>query len=132
MRLTITAAVRFDPPSPAKSGHHGQSARTVRWVDVQLEARRTTEWSVVPLPTLPDKFRWPDMTRQPLRPRQLTAGLYLWWFPVEVNVTILANALWSGRRENIRRARPSWSISYYTSVGRNANLIFNFCPTTAA
>jgi alpha-L-fucosidase len=32
-----------------------------RWVGNEGGVGRTTEWSVIPLPTSPDKFRWPDM-----------------------------------------------------------------------
>jgi alpha-L-fucosidase len=33
----------------------------VRWVGNEGGVGRTTEWSVIPLPTSPDKFNWPDM-----------------------------------------------------------------------
>jgi alpha-L-fucosidase len=33
----------------------------VRWVGNEGGVGRTTEWSVIPLPTSPDAFNWPDM-----------------------------------------------------------------------
>ena len=43
----------------------------VRWVGNEGGVGRTTEWSVIPLPTAPDKFNWPDMDgRRSRQPRE--------------------------------------------------------------
>jgi len=41
----------------------------VRWVGNEGGVGRTTEWSVIPLPTSPDEFNWPDMQERDLGSR---------------------------------------------------------------
>ncbi|HUZ06694.1 MAG TPA: discoidin domain-containing protein [Candidatus Paceibacterota bacterium] len=101
----------------------------VRWVGNEGGVGRTTEWSVIPLPMSPDKFRWPDMTSYDLGGRdKLTPGSYLWWYPAEVNVTILANGAWFWAPGKHPRSLSQLFDIYFTSVGRNANLILNLSP----
>ena len=60
---------------------------------------------------------------------KLTPGSYLWWYPAEVNITILANGAGFGRRnKQPRELSRSWWTSYYRSIGRNGNLILNLSP----
>ena len=67
----------------------------VRWVGNESGVGRATEWSVIPLPTAPEEFNWPDMTAGDLGSRgKLKPGSYLWWYPAEVNTTILQNNQW--------------------------------------
>ena len=67
----------------------------VRWVGNEGGVGRTTEWSVIPLPTSPETFNWPDMTGGDLGSRaKLKPGSHLWWYPAEVNTTILGNSQW--------------------------------------
>jgi alpha-L-fucosidase len=101
----------------------------VRWVGTESGYGRTTEWSVIPLPTSPDKFIWPDMQDGDLGSRaRLTAGSHLWWYPAETNVTMLANGQWFWARD--KRPRPVTQLVdiFYSSIGRNANLILNLSP----
>jgi alpha-L-fucosidase len=101
----------------------------VRWVGNEGGVGRTTEWSVIPLPEPPDKFRWPDMTSYDLGSRhKLTPGSYLWWYPAEVNATILANDQWFWAPGKRPRSLAQLFDIYFTSVGRNANLILNLSP----
>ena len=101
----------------------------VRWVGNEGGNGRTTEWSVVPLPTSPDQFRWPDMTAPDLGSRaRLRPGSYLWWFPAEINVTILANGKWFWAPQNHPRSLSELVDIYYRSIGRNGNLILNLSP----
>ncbi len=101
----------------------------VRWVGNEGGVGRTTEWSVVPLPTSPDNFRWPDMTAGNLGSRaKLTPGSYLWWFPAEINVTILANGAWFWAPQKHPRSVSELVDIYYRSIGRNGNLILNLSP----
>jgi alpha-L-fucosidase len=101
----------------------------VRWVGNEGGVGRTTEWSVIPLPAAPDKFYWPDMQAGDLGSRaKLTPGSYLWWYPAEVNVTILANGQWFWAPEKHPRSITQLVDIYYTSIGRNGNLIFNLSP----
>jgi alpha-L-fucosidase len=66
-----------------------------RWVGNESGIGRTTEWSVVPLSSSPDTFRWPDMTAQDIGSlSKLTPSSYLWWFPAETNVPILYGWFW--------------------------------------
>lgn len=100
-----------------------------RWVGNEGGVGRTTEWSVIPLPAPPDQFRWPDMTSWDLGGRdKLTPGTYLWWYPPEINVTILANGSWFWAPGKHPRSLSQLIDIYYTSVGRNGNLILNLSP----
>jgi alpha-L-fucosidase len=101
----------------------------VRWVGNERGVGRTTEWSVVTLPTSPDKFNWPDMTGGDLGGRaRLTPGSHLWWFPAEVNTTILQNSQWFWARNKRPHTVTQLVDIFYTSVGRNGNLILNLSP----
>ena len=103
----------------------------VRWVGNEGGVGRTTEWSVVPLPMSPEECRWPDLQDWNLGGRdKLTPGSYLWWYPAEVNVTILANGQWFwGSKKQPRNVSQLLDI-YYSSIGRNGNLILNLSPDT--
>ena len=100
-----------------------------RWVGNESGIGRTTEWSVVPLPTSPDTFQWPDMTAQDIGSlSKLTPGSYLWWYPAEVNEPILYGWFWHPKK-HVRSAADLIDI-YYTSVGRNGNMLLNLSPDT--
>jgi alpha-L-fucosidase len=101
----------------------------VRWVGNESGVGRTTEWSVAPLPTSPDRFNWPDMEGADLGSRpKLKPGSYLWWYPTEVNEPILYGWFWEARKP-VRTAAQLIDI-YYTSVGRNGNMLLNLSPDT--
>ncbi len=101
----------------------------VRWVGNESGVGRTTEWSVIPLPTAPEKFNWPDMTGGDLGSRaKLKAGSHLWWYPAEVNTTLLQNNAWFWARNKQPRTVTQLVDIFYTSVGRNGNLILNLSP----
>ncbi|HUG25410.1 alpha-L-fucosidase [Piscinibacter sp.] len=101
----------------------------VRWVGSESGYGRTTEWSVIPLPTSPDEFVWPDMQGGDLGHRaQLKPGSHLWWYPAETNVTILSNSQWFWARNKKPRPVTQLVDIYYSSIGRNGNLILNLSP----
>jgi alpha-L-fucosidase len=103
----------------------------VRWVGNEGGYGRTTEWSVIPLPTSPDKFRWPDMQNGDLGSRSLlTPGSHLWWYPAETNVTILDHGAWFWAPGKESRSAAELVDIYYRSIGRNSNLILNLSPDT--
>jgi alpha-L-fucosidase len=103
----------------------------VRWVGNEGGVGRTTEWSVIPLPRAPDNFIWPDMGGRDLGSRaKLTPGSHLWWYPAEVNVTILANGAWFWAPQKHPRNLSELVDIYYRSIGRNGNLILNLSPDT--
>ncbi|MFO1477677.1 MAG: alpha-L-fucosidase, partial [Verrucomicrobiota bacterium] len=100
-----------------------------RWVGNEAGIGRTTEWSVIPLSSSPDTFGWPDMQDGDLGSRaKLKPGSHLWWYPAEVNVTILADDQWFWGTWKHPRGLAQLVDVYYTSIGRNANLIFNLSP----
>lgn len=101
----------------------------VRWVGNESGVGRTTEWSVIPLPTAPENFKWPDMTGGDLGSRaKLKPGSHLWWYPAEVNTTMLQNNAWFWARNKHPRTVTQLVDIFYTSVGRNGNLILNLSP----
>ena len=100
-----------------------------RWVGNESGVGRTTEWSVIPLPTSPEKFTWPDMTGGDLGSRaKLAPDSHLWWYPTEVNTTMLQNNAWFWARNKHPRTVTQLVDIFYTSVGRNGNLILNLSP----
>jgi alpha-L-fucosidase len=100
----------------------------VRWVGTESGYGRTTEWSVVPLPTAPEKFDWPDWHGDVGTRAQLKPGSHLWWYPAETNVTILGNGAWFWARTKKPRPVTQLVDIFYSSIGRNANLILNLSP----
>ena len=102
----------------------------VRWVGNEGGVGRTTEWSVVPLPTAPDQCRWPDLYGDLGSREKLTPGSHLWWYPAEVNVTILDRGAWFWAPQKHPRSLSELSDIYYRSIGRNGNLILNLSPDT--
>jgi alpha-L-fucosidase len=100
----------------------------VRWVGNEGGVGRTTEWSVIPLPTSPEKCRWPDLHGDLGSRDKLVPGSHLWWYPAEVNFTILANGAWFWAPGKHPRSLSQLFDTYFTSVGRNANLILNLSP----
>ena len=102
-----------------------------RWVGNEGGVGRTTEWSVIPLPVEPDQFNWPDMQVGDLGSRaRLVPGSHLWWYPAEINVTILANGSWFWAPQKHPRNLSELVDIYYRSIGRNGNLILNLSPDT--
>jgi len=100
-----------------------------RWVGNEGGVGRTTEWSVIPLPTDPDHYAWPDMTDQDLGSRsRLVPGSHLWWYPAEVNTSILYGWFWA-RQKPVKTASDLIDL-YYQSVGRNGNMLLNLPPDT--
>jgi alpha-L-fucosidase len=101
----------------------------VRWVGTESGYGRTTEWSVIPLPTSPDNFIWPDMSNRDLGSRAMLApGSHLWWYPAETNVTILDNGQWFWAPKKKPRTVSQLVDIYFSSIGRNANFIMNLSP----
>ncbi|HWA27475.1 MAG TPA: alpha-L-fucosidase [Lacunisphaera sp.] len=101
----------------------------VRWVGNEGGVGRTTEWSVIPLAQPPEKHGWPDLTARDLASRaKLTPGSHLWWYPAEVNTSILHGWFWA---EGKRVKSPADLVDYYyTSVGRNGVMLLNLAPDT--
>lgn len=101
----------------------------VRWVGNEAGVGRTTEWSVIPVPDVPETYRWPDQTQQDLGSRsKLVPGSYLWWYPAETNVPILYGWFWAPHKP-VRTAAELVDV-YYQSVGRNGNWLLNLSPDT--
>ena len=100
-----------------------------RWVGNESGVGRTTEWSVIPLPASREKFTWPDWTGGDLGSRaKLKPGSHLWWYPAEVNTTILGGNQWFWALNKHPRTVTQLVEIFYTSIGRNGNLILNLSP----
>ena len=91
-----------------------------RWVGNESGVARTTEWSVIPRPM-------GSHTATDLGSRsKLTIGSTLSWFPAEADVPVLNGWFWSSSKTP--KSASSLLGIYYTSVGRNANLLLNLSP----
>jgi Alpha-L-fucosidase len=100
-----------------------------RWVGNESGVGRTTEWSVIPLPKAPAEFNWPDMQDEDLGSRaKLVPGSHLWWYPAEVNTSILYGWFWHPKKR-VKTAADLVDV-YYQSVGRNGNMLLNLPPDT--
>ena len=74
---------------------------------------------------------WPDLQAGDLGSRdKLTPDSHLWWYPAEINVTILANGAWFWAPQKHPRSLSELVDIYYRSIGRNGNLILNLSPDT--
>jgi alpha-L-fucosidase len=100
----------------------------VRWVGTESGVGRTTEWSVIPLSDAPDRFTWPDMHGDLGDRAKLTPGSHLWWYPAEVNTSILHGWFWAEHKGV--KSPASLVDYYYTSVGRNGVMLLNLAPDT--
>lgn len=101
----------------------------VRWVGNEGGVGRTTEWSVIPLSKAPADFNWPDMEANDLGSRaKLVPGSHLWWYPAEVNTSILYGWFWHPQKR-VKTASDMVDF-YYQSVGRNGNMLLNLPPDT--
>lgn len=91
-----------------------------RWVGNESGTARATEWSVIPKPM-------GDHGAADLGSRsKLVIGSTLSWFPAEADVPILNGWFWSSAKTP--KSTSSLLGIYYTSVGRNANLLLNLSP----
>jgi alpha-L-fucosidase len=59
---------------------------------------------------------------------KLKPGSHLWWYPAEVNTTMLQNNAWFWARNKQPRTVTQLVDIFYQSVGRNGNLILNLSP----
>jgi alpha-L-fucosidase len=100
----------------------------VRWVGTESGVGRTTEWSVIPLSDAPERFTWPDMHGALGERARLTPGSHLWWYPAEVNTSILHGWFWAEHKGV--KSPASLVDYYYTSVGRNGVMLLNLAPDT--
>jgi alpha-L-fucosidase len=100
-----------------------------RWVGNEGGIGRLMEWSVIPLPMAPEDCKWPDLYGgRPRQPRQTRTRLAPLWYPAEVNTSILYGWFWApGKR--VKTATEMIEF-YYTSVGRNGNMLLNLPPDT--
>lgn len=98
-----------------------------RWVGNESGTARESEWSPLPIPVAPENHSWGDMTATDLGSRsKLTRGSYLTWYPAETDVPVLHGWFWAPSK-SARTASELINI-YYTSVGRNSNLLLNLSP----
>lgn len=98
-----------------------------RWVGNENGVARETEWSTLPIPVQPEQHTWGDMTATDLGSRsKLARGNYLTWYPAETDVPLLHGWFWAPNK-TARTASQLIDI-YYSSVGRNSNLLLNLSP----
>ena len=101
----------------------------LRWVGNENGTARDTEWSVIPLPSHPDSFTWPDMTATDLGSRsKVSPGSYLWWYPAEADVPLLNGWFWNASKTP--KTATALIDLHYSSIGRNSNLLLNLSHDT--
>lgn len=100
----------------------------VRWCGNEAGHTRKSEWSVIPIPSHPNDYTFPDATQEDLGSREkLKDAKYLYWYPAETNTSIRRG--WFYRDENqyvktVEELVDTW----YRSVGGNTVFLLNLTP----
>ncbi|MDY3939659.1 MAG: alpha-L-fucosidase [Spirochaetia bacterium] len=100
-----------------------------RWCGNEAGHTRKSEWSVIPLPVMPEECTWPDMTDADLGSREKLYGARcLYFLPAEVDTSIRHG--WFYRDDTSQQVRSADNVFdiYERSVGGNAVLILNIPP----
>ncbi|MGN1211113.1 MAG: alpha-L-fucosidase [Candidatus Cryptobacteroides sp.] len=92
----------------------------VRWVGTETGIGRETEWSVLPS----------GVTRgKDLGSREVISNAKsLVWYPAEADVSIRPSWFWTDSDDGQTKTAEKLMDIYFTSVGRNANLLLNIPP----
>jgi alpha-L-fucosidase len=104
----------------------------VRWCGNEAGRARDAEWSVIPIPSSPDKFDWPDMTGSDpggsAKLKQMVGrGGYLHWYPAETDTSIRHGWFWRNEKQHVKSFDKILNI-WYRSVGGNTVLLLNIPP----
>ena len=113
----------------------------VRWVGTETGIGRETEWSVVPNDNLdPDLIAADSQHDLIMPPTRVTVGMDLGsrevikkaktlvWYPAETDVSIRPNWFYSDSDNGKTKSAEQLMDIYFTSVGRNCNLLLNIPP----
>ncbi len=104
----------------------------VRWCGNEAGDTRSAEWSVVGIPTEPDRYDWPDMTDRDLgstsRLREaLERGGRLHHYPAETDTSIREGWFWRDEEQRVKGADEIFDI-YERTIGGNSVLLLNVPP----
>ncbi len=100
-----------------------------RWVGNESGAGRESEWSVLPVPTDPEQYDWPDQVASDLGSRKRLVGApYLHWHPALAAVSLRRDWFWHPGKDNTIKSLPALVRIYEQTVGRNAVLQLNLSP----
>jgi len=104
----------------------------VRWCGNEGGGTRAAEWSVIPIPTAPGDFDWPDMTdpapggKEALE-KLAAAGGFLHWYPAETNTSIRHGWFWRDEEQTVKTVDEILDI-WYRAVGGNTVFLLNIPP----
>jgi alpha-L-fucosidase len=101
----------------------------VRWVGNESGGSRAEEWSVIPLPSPPDNFTWPDLTGPDLGSRAKIKGAkWLTWYPAETDVSIRPGWFYHADQDTKVKSLEHLLDIYFRSVGGNSLFLLNLPP----
>lgn len=113
----------------------------VRWVGNESGIGRETEWSVVPNDKLDPALVTADSQHELIMPpTRVTRGTDLGsrdvirnartlvWYPAEADVSIRPSWFYTDADNGLTKSAERLMDIYFTSVGRNANLLLNIPP----
>lgn len=100
-----------------------------RWCGNEAGNTRESEWSVIPLPVMPEECTWPDMTGADLGSREkLYDARCLYFLPAEVDTSIRHGWFYRDDKSQAVRSADNVFDIYERSVGGNAVFILNIPP----
>jgi alpha-L-fucosidase len=100
----------------------------VRWCGNEAGHTRESEWSVLPLPTHPEDYDWPDKNEDDLGSREkLKDAKYLYWYPAETNTSIRIGWFYRDEQQYVKTVDELLD-TWYRSVGGNTVFLLNLTP----
>lgn len=100
----------------------------VRWCGNEAGLTRPSEWSVIPLPTHPDEYDWPDARGEDLGSRErLREANWLVWYPAETNTSMRHGWFYRDGEQGVKSVEHLLDI-WYRSIGGNTVFLLNITP----
>jgi alpha-L-fucosidase len=100
----------------------------VRWCGNEAGRTRSSEWSVIPLPSAPEEYDWADATVDDLGSRdKLKDARYLIWYPAETNTSMRYGWFYRDEDQGVKTTEHLLDI-WYRSIGGNTVFLLNMTP----
>ena len=100
----------------------------VRWCGNEAGRTRSSEWSVIPLPSAPEEYDWADASEEDLGSREkLNNARYLIWYPAETNTSMRYGWFYRDEEQGVKTTEHLLDI-WYRSIGGNTVFLLNLTP----